>query len=273
MVTPLRTVGGHRLYTPHDLDRVRRIKRWQEHRLSLQEIRLRLETLDALTSTTLVSQRFLDLAVEGEMDAASQVVLQADELGIPLARIFEEVLRPALIEVGGRWVAGSLTVSQEHEISELARYLVADLSNRHALPEPREPIVIATCVAEELHDLGLKMMGGVLRQRGARVHYLGANVLPPFVVESVHLRHPDIVLLSVSLAEHLPALRDCIAALAALAAPLPGKPGRNRPMIVAGGRGVAHAVDELEALGVRVIVDATLEGAADTILTDWREPA
>lgn len=264
MVTPLRTVGGHRLYTPNDLERVRRIKRWQEHRLSLHEIRLRLEKLDALTSPSQIAQRFLDLAVQGDMDAATHVVLHADELGLPLVRIFEEVLRPALVEMGDRWVAGSLTVAQEHEISELARYLVADLSNRHALPEPREPIVIATCVAEELHDLGLKMMGGVLRQRGARVHYLGANVSPPFLVESVHQRHPDIVLLSVSLADHLPALRDCLMAIQAAA------PVSQRPMIVAGGRGVAHAADELEALGVHVVVDSTLDGAADTILTGWR---
>ncbi len=265
MVNPLRTVGGHRLYTLGDLDRVRRIKRWQEHRLSLQEIRLRLEKMDALTSPAQMSQRFLDLATHGDMDAAAHVVLHADELGLALARTFEEVLRPALVEVGKRWAAGSLTVTQEHEISELTRDLVAELSNRHARPEPREPIVIATCVADELHDLGLRMMCAVLRQRKARIHFLGANVSPPFLVESVTQRRPDIVLLSVSQDDHLPALRDCVAALAALAVP-----GSRRPMIVAGGRGVAYAARELEALGVHAIMDATLEAAADTILAAWR---
>ncbi len=268
MVNPMRTVGGHRLYSLTDLDRVRRIKRWQEHRLSLHEIRLRLEKLDALASPADMAQRFLDLATHGDMDAAAQVVLHADELGLAPARIFDEVLRPALIEVGERWVAGSLTVAQEHEVSELTRDLVAELSNRHAQPEPREPIVIATCVADELHDLGLRMMCGVLRQRGARLHFLGANVSPPFLVESVHQRRPDIVLLSVSQADHLPALHDCLKALAELRE---GSPVSRQPLIVAGGRGVAHAAGELDDLGVHAIVDATLEGAADTILAAWRE--
>lgn len=264
MVNPLRTVGGHRLYTLGDIDRVRRIKRWQEHRLSLQEIRLRLEKMDAPISPAQISRRFLDLATLGDMDAAAQVVLHADELGLALARIFEEVLEPALVEVGERWVAGSLTVAQEHEISEMTRDLVAELSSRHARPEPREPIVIATCVADELHDLGLRMMCAVLRQRKACIHFLGANVSPPFLVESVNQHHPDIVLLSVSLADHLPALRDCLASLRA------ASPGCRRPLIVAGGRGVAHAGRELEALGVHAMVDATLEAAADAILAAWR---
>ncbi|MDQ3655085.1 MAG: cobalamin-dependent protein [Chloroflexota bacterium] len=265
MVNPLRTVGGHRLYTRGDLDRVRRIKRWQEHRLSLQEIRLRLEKMDALTSPAQISQRFLDLATHGDMDAAVHVVLHADELGLALARNFEEVLRPALVEVGERWAAGSLTVAQEHEISELTRDLVAELSSRHARPDPREPIVVAACVEDELHDLGLRMMVGVLRQGGARLHFLGANVSPLFLVEAVNQRRPDIVLLSVSLDDHLPALRDCVATLAALAAR-----ASTRPIVVAGGRGVAHAAGELEALGVHAIVDARLEAAAEAILTAWQ---
>ncbi len=264
MVSPLRTAGGHRLYSTSDLDRVRRIKRWQEQRLSLQEIRQRLERMDALASPAQIAQRFLDLATHGDMEAASQVVLHADDLGLPLARIFDEVLRPALVEVGERWVAGTLTVAQEHEISELTRDLVAELSNRHGGTERREPVVVATCVADELHDLGLRMLGGVLRQRGARVHYLGANVSPPFLVEAVEQRQPDIVLLSVSLEAHLPALRECLATLEA--APLAGR----RPLIVAGGRGVRPVVDELAARGVQALVDITLDGAADTILRSWR---
>src|SRR5687768_4510149 len=43
-----RTPGGHRLYSRADIDRVRRIKVWQAQRLSLSDIRERLEQLDHL---------------------------------------------------------------------------------------------------------------------------------------------------------------------------------------------------------------------------------
>src|SRR5687767_5899676 len=47
LVTPHRTPGGHRLFTKQDVDRVRQIKRWQEQRLSLAEIRQRLTMREA----------------------------------------------------------------------------------------------------------------------------------------------------------------------------------------------------------------------------------
>lgn len=264
MVTPARTVGGHRMYTPGDLDRVRRIKHWQQQRLSLQEIRQRLAKLDALATTAEMSQRFLNLAIQGDMDGAAEIVLHADDLGLPMARAFDEVLRPALVEVGERWVNGMLTVAEEHEISELTRHLIANLSNRHAPTVRHEPIVIATCVADELHDLGLRMLCAVLRQDGARLHYLGANVSPPYLVEAVEQRRPDIVLLSVSLDDHLPALRACLDALDA------ARDEGARPQVVAGGRGVAGATAELEARDVEVVLATTVEQAAATILERWQ---
>ncbi len=264
MVEPMRTVGGHRLYTVADLDRVRRIKRWQEHRLSLQEIRQRLAKMDALTPPAQLAQRFLDLAAEGEMEAAAEVVLHADELGQGLAETFEQVLRPVLVEIGERWVAAAFSIAQEHEITELTREIVAELSNRHAAAGYREPVVLATCVVDELHDLGLRMLCGILRQRGVRLHYLGADVSAPYLVEAVHLRRPHIVLLSVSLAEHLPALRESLLAIST-------EPfGDRRPLVVGGGRGIGHHAGDREALGARVVTQVTLEGAADAILETWR---
>lgn len=265
MVEPMRTVGGHRLYTMADLDRVRQIKRWQESRFSLQEIRQRLAKMDALNSPAQLAQRFLDLAAQGDMEAAAEVVLHADELGLGLAQTFEQVLRPVLVEIGHRWVAGTFSVAQEHEITELTRELVAEISNRHAASGHREPVVIATCVVDELHDLGLRMLCGVLRQRGVRLHYLGANVSAPYLVEAIHQRRPHIVLLSVSLAEHLPALRESLAAVQAAGL------GSHRPLVVAGGRGIGHNASDLEALGAYVTFEPTLEGAADSILAAWHE--
>ena len=41
---------------------------------------------------------------------------QAYEAGLPLARIHDGVLRPALCDIGRRWEAGHLAVSREHEV-------------------------------------------------------------------------------------------------------------------------------------------------------------
>lgn len=241
LVVPIRTPGGHRLYGRRDLARIRQIKAWQAQRLSLEEIRRRLAALPALGSPGAVADRFLAAALAGDLTGAGRAIRAADEVGMPLAQLFEEVLRPALYEVGARWAAGALPVGQEKEVSELTRDLIAELARRHADPEPRGPIVVAACVAGERHDLGLRMVVGLLRERGWRAHFLGADVAPPFLLEAVRLRQPAVVLLSATTEARLPAAAAAIAALRADRAPA--------PVVVGGGQAVGAQAEALRRWG------------------------
>lgn len=255
LVQPRRTPGGHRLYSSQDLARVRLIKRWQALRLSLAEIRQRLEGADAAANPSQLVERFLDQASSGDVTAATQAILVADELGMSLTDMFNEVLRPALVEVGNRWASDDLTVAQEHEIAELCRDVMAQLILRHAAPDPQSPVVVAACVAGELHDLGLLMVCGVLRERGAKIHYLGANVPRDFLLESVRRRDPDIVLLSITIEDHRPTLDETVNAL------IDARQESDRPVIVAAGKPEAdrarrHGVMNLSPdLSLKTMVD------------------
>jgi DNA-binding transcriptional MerR regulator len=260
LIAAARTPGGHRLYAPSDLERVRRIKTWQAQRLSLDEIRQRLAQLDHLEAPTALAERFLELALGSDPTGAYRIVLRADELGMPLARLFGDVLQPALDEVGRRWAAGRLLVAQEKGVSELARDLIAELSLRHAHPEPPGPVVVAACVEGELHELGLRMVCGLLRARGWVVHLLGADVAPRFLLEAVQLHAPVAVLLSAKLPPRLPAVEAAIAELTV------NLDLDHCPMIVVGGRVAADHEEPLRSMGaIPVVGDRPDEAAAAVI--------
>lgn len=249
LVEPVRTPGGHRLYAAADVARVRRIKEWQRQHLSLDEIRERLARLGALPEPEILSRRFLELLIARDRAAARELVLNADEAGLPLEAAFGEVIQPALHEVGARWERGELLVAQEKEISEAARDLIAELSARHAGAEAREPGLVAACVEGERHELGLRMICGLLRAAGHPVRYLGADVAPQFLVEAVRLGQPEAVLLSAKLEPNLRAVKDGLDALqSALGRPLPF------PVLVGGHAAAAHS-DRLRAWGAVPIVE------------------
>jgi MerR family transcriptional regulator, light-induced transcriptional regulator len=259
LVVPTRTPGGHRLYSQQDLDRIRQIKRWQAQRLSLEEIRQRLAALQGLGSPGAVSDRFLTAALAGDLAGAALLIRGADEVGMPLTQLFGDVLRPALYEIGARWEAGILPVGQEKEVSELARDLIAELSRRHADPEPRGPIIIAACVAGERHDLGLRMVSGLLRARGWRVHFLGADVDPRFLLETVQLRQPAVVLLSATTEERLSDVANAIHAVRT-AGIAPGI-----PVVVGGGQALTAHAAVLSAWGAVPAVDDGLDAVLDAL--------
>jgi methanogenic corrinoid protein MtbC1 len=179
---------------------------------------------------------------------------------LPLVRLFGDVLQPALDEVGRRWEASTLLVAQEKEISELARDLIAELSLRHAHPDPRGPVVVAACVEGEDHELGLRMVCALLRERGYRVHLLGADVAPRFLIEAVRLHAPGAVLLSAKLEGRLPAVTAVLDALAAL-------PAELRPIEIVGGRLAAHHQDAIRARAAIPVTDDRPDTALETLLT------
>jgi MerR family transcriptional regulator, light-induced transcriptional regulator len=259
LVEPTRTPGGHRLYSRNDIDRILQIKAWQDQRLSLDQIRDRLKQRDQLSHPEELSDSFLRSVLGGDLITARRLVLDADTLGVPLSQIFGEVLQPALKEVGNRWEHGRALVAQEKETSEFVRDIIAELSQRHDRSTSRGPSIVAACVQGERHELGLRMINGLLRSEGCRMHYLGADVAHEFLIEAITLHHPALVLLSVKLEENIPEVGE--------AARLVRQAGLDpEPRIFAGGEAVPEHVDRLGQWGVFPITDGTIEGVITTVL-------
>ena len=250
LVTPLRTSGGHRLYRASDIDRILRIKRWQQDRRSLEEIRARFVREQAAEPLSAVANRFFAEVVSGNPEA-QQIVLAVDELGVPLSEVFESVIGKVQREVGDLWCRGELQVGQEHEVTEVVRDLIAELGRRHAFSKRSGAPIVAACVPGELHDIGLRMVISLLRAHGRVVHFLGASVEVPFLLEETIRRQPALVLLSASMNERLPQLRETVRAVRE------ADLGDRRTLLV-GGAGVADHEDELIELGAVPMTDREL---------------
>jgi methanogenic corrinoid protein MtbC1 len=266
LITSIRTPGGHRLYSRADVERIRQIKTWQAQRLSLEQIRQRLAELERLPAPAALAESFLRQALNGNQAAAYQTIIKADDLGLPLTRLFGEVLQSALTELGQRWEHGELLVAQEKEVSELARDLIADLSLRHARTPTDGPALVAACVEGERHELGLRMICGLSRAEGYAVHYLGADVAPRFLLEAVQLHRPAVILLSAKLAKNLPAVKDAVDALTAGIAP------EHLPPVVVGGRVTVEHAEAIRALGAIPVIEEH-PAAALTVVAALLQPS
>lgn len=246
LVEPERTPGGHRLYSNVHVEQVRRIKEWQRERLSLAEIRDRLHAAKALPSHQELARRFMEYAIQGDASEARRTVLSAHDTGMPLVEIYDNVLRPALYEVGRQWANGDVTVVQEHEISALVRDLIGELAAETQRQATPANIVLAACVAGETHDLGLRMISHLLETEGHVVHFLGANVPADSILDGARMRHATVVLLSTTLEENVPALIATLRALNTL-------PPDERPRTVVGGQVLIGRESELTDLGAETV--------------------
>jgi methanogenic corrinoid protein MtbC1 len=92
-----------------------------------------------------------------------------------LARVLDEVLFPAMREVGLWWAEGRCDVAHEHLVTETSRAWLSRATRIRPVAgaDPR-PILLA-CGPADHHTLGLEAIGALLSQRGLACRLLGAR--------------------------------------------------------------------------------------------------
>ena len=70
--------------------------------------------------------------------------------------------------------------------------------------------VVVTCVADELHELGARMIADFFEMAGWDTYYLGANTPLPSVLAAIVERRADLVAVSATMTHHLGAVAAVI---------------------------------------------------------------
>jgi methanogenic corrinoid protein MtbC1 len=145
--------------------------------------------------TTLDSIRtqWIQACLEFSEFASEQTLNQAFSM-FPVEAVCLEVLQKGMSEIGEHWYENRATVQQEHFASGLAmRRLDALLS---ASPTPtRNQTVLVGCPPEEWHTFTPLLLSLLLRRRGLKVIYLGANVPSEEFSNTVKNLNVDLVVL------------------------------------------------------------------------------
>ena len=128
--------------------------------------------------------------------------------GLGPDRAVDDVIVPVATAVGDLWAAGRCSVAGEHLISDHLLHRVRRLLDAAQPTGPAAPRVIAACLPDEQHQLGLAILAWKLARRGIRVVYLGAAVPIDDLVRAWRAARPHAVVLSVTRTPTLDAHRD-----------------------------------------------------------------
>jgi methanogenic corrinoid protein MtbC1 len=197
---------------------------------------------------------YMDGLTAGNGRRAMAVVETARRDGLDLRTLYLQVLQPALHEVGRRWEAGAMSVAEEHLATAVTQTVMSRLAGELFLQAPiGGPTVVAACVDDERHDVGLRMICDLLELEGWSTVYLGPTVPTRDLVRMVAGRRPAALALSVSLPPHLLAARDAITQVRRLDPP--------HPLVMVGGRALASSPD----LAARLGADLTAADAGEAV--------
>ena len=153
--------------------------------------------------------------------AAVDVVTAARAAGASVWQIVDDVIRPALVEVGFRWERDEWSVAHEHAATVVADFALSSIAvepPRIDSGEAGRRLVVA-CPAGEWHALAPRAVGEALRERGWDVTFLGAAVPAHQLDRFLGEHRPAALLLGVTMAGHVPAALECVSAARAAGVP------------------------------------------------------
>ncbi|MGD2156159.1 MAG: MerR family transcriptional regulator [Anaerolineales bacterium] len=215
---PARTEGGHRIYSPRDIEIIkwlinrqkeglsisRAVKLWQsikdEGRDPLQDEGMMpsITTPETDLPSGSVIEDYRESWVKACLDfngtLADSVLTQAFAI-YPIETVSVEVLQKGLADIGSRWYMGEISVQQEHYATALAHRRINSIIS--GLPDPtRSGRILVGCPPEEEHSFPLLLITLLLRLRSWDVIYLGANVPVGRFKDTMQTVNPRLIVLA-----------------------------------------------------------------------------
>jgi MerR family transcriptional regulator, light-induced transcriptional regulator len=253
---PQRTESGYRLYSDRDVAMIRWLKTQVEVGMTISQAvfwlaRLAAEAGDfehvilppvndsasaslqhsttrppSVRASNELAQELLYALTHFDELAAEHVLTEAFAL-YPLETVGEQVMTPALVEIGERWHQGKASVTVEHYATNFLLQRLAVILRSVNSPQ-QGPLIWVACAPTEQHEVGSLLLVIYLRRAGYWVRYIGKDIPIADFVREVEHAQPALVLLSACTSEAADELIRLAAALNQIGprAPLLGYGGR-----------------------------------------------
>jgi DNA-binding transcriptional MerR regulator/methylmalonyl-CoA mutase cobalamin-binding subunit len=247
LIKPVRTEGGHRLYTRADIDLIHEILAHLDKGVAVSKVRTVLQAAESPEQRaepeepwTGYRKRMVAAIAQFDEDRLEDVYNECLAL-YPMDPVTRALLMPLLDELGSRWESGEGSVAEEHFFGV---YLRNKLGARfhHRARSARGPRLLAACLPGEHHEVGLLLFALAAHEHGFRLVLLGADMPIGEIKTAAHRARADAIVLSGSI-EPDPKL---------FASELPRLAADGVPVFVGGLTSVRHR-DECTAAGAHAV--------------------
>ena len=179
LIKPVRTPSGHRLYGHEHIESIHHILGLLRKGLPISQVARALPALPQRSRAgetdhwSVLRERLM--AGTARFDEPELEHTYAAALALhPVEEVTDRLLLPVLRELGRRWQTGEGGVAEEHFFSVFVRdKLGARL--HHRTRHERGPRILAACLPDEQHEIGLLVFALAAHERGLRIVLLAAR--------------------------------------------------------------------------------------------------
>jgi len=188
------------------------------------------------TLTITKHKKFLEYLLSGDRPSCSKYAHDYIQQNHTIPELYENVLKTSLYDVGKLWEYNQISVATEHLAAAIAEAILNEFYQDIASNNKPDKKIILSCVEEELHQVGIKMISDLFEMNGWYSYFLGANTPSKDLISYTRVIKPDLLGISMSIYFHLPGLEDMLQRIR--------KEFPNLP-VLAGGQAFIHGGKEI----------------------------
>ncbi|AWB43977.1 cobalamin-binding protein [Paenibacillus sp. CAA11] len=155
---------------------------------------------------------YLQALLNGDRNRAWEKIEKLVKDEVPVQSIYMFIFQPTQYEIGRLWQLGTINVAQEHFCTAVTQSIVSRLYPYWIQGKAgKKYSMVAACVGNELHEIGLRMLTDFFEMEGWNTYYLGANVPSRSLVQTIGQQKAGLVAISATMTYHVHLVRDLIA--------------------------------------------------------------
>ena len=155
-------------------------------------------------------EHYLESLLEGNRSQCRAVVEDLLRADIDVKELYTGLFQESLYRVGELWEGNVISVAVEHLASAITESLFSLVYPRIFAARHTGRKAVISCVANEYHQIGGKMVADIFELHGWDGYFLGANTPVEDLLGMIGNKKPDLVGLSVAVSSNFDNLLDAI---------------------------------------------------------------
>lgn len=148
--------------------------------------------------------------LEGNVTGCSGIVRDLLEGDTYIRDIYVDLFQSALYEIGTMWEKNEISVATEHLATSITERMISMAYPTIFSTERIGKSAIVSCVADEYHEIGGRMVADILEMNGWDAIFLGTSTPLNDLMDMIEEKNPDVVALSLTIYFNIDSLKRAL---------------------------------------------------------------
>ena len=156
------------------------------------------------------AEKYLSLLLEMKREEAVKYILDLVDQGITIEDIYLKIFQNVQYEIGRLWQLNQISIAQEHYATSVTQLAMSQLYPKIFTSFKKGKKALTTCIGDELHELGIRMVADLLELNGWDTVHLGSNTPAVEILKLIEEKKVDLLAVSITLPKQLEESRSLI---------------------------------------------------------------